>query len=298
MAYRRSIGALALLTLLCVMSVDAHAFDQTKYPDWKGQWRRAESGGVTYDPGKARREQRPPLTAEYQAIWDANLKEQDEGGQGIDPTYTCLSPGMPRIMNMYEPMEIVITPDTTHILTQHIHDARRIYTDGRDFPTGDEPSFQGYSIGKWIDTDGDGRYDELRIETRNLRAPRTYDSTGIPFHSDGQTVITERIFADKADPKILYDEITSYDHALTRPWTVTKKYVRSLDPRPTLARDRLLRSEQSCRDRQGGLHAQRGWPLDANQEESTAARSAVFQAATEVMVAQQVRTYAIVHWTS
>jgi hypothetical protein len=232
MIYRRSIGAFALVALLCVSCVGAQAFDQTRYPGWQGQWRRAETGGVTYDPGKARRAQRPPLTPEYQAIWEANLEDQDAGGQGIDPTYNCLSPGMPRIMNMYEPMEIVITPDTTHILTQHIHDARRIYTDGREFPTGEEPTFAGYSIGKWIDTDGDGRHDELRVETRNLRAPRTYDSTGIPFHADGQNVITERIFADKADPNTLYDEITSYDHALTRPWTVTKKYVRSPDPRP------------------------------------------------------------------
>jgi hypothetical protein len=232
MIYRRSIGAFALVALLCVSCVGAQAFDQTRYPDWQGQWRRAESGGVTYDPGKARRAQRPPLTPEYQAIWEANLKDQDEGGQGIDPTYNCLSPGMPRIMNMYEPMEIVITPDTTHILTQHIHDARRIYTDGREFPADEEPTFAGYSIGKWINTDRDDRYDELRVETRNLRAPRTYDSTGIPFHADGKNVITERIFADKADPNTLYDEITSYDHALTHPWTVTKKYVRSPDPRP------------------------------------------------------------------
>ena len=33
-------------------------------------------------------------------------------------------------------------------------------------------------------------------------------------------------------PDLLYDEITSHDHALTRPWTVTKKYVHSPDPRP------------------------------------------------------------------
>ena len=75
MACRTSIGALALLTVLCVTSVDAQAFDRTTFPDWKGQWRRAESGVVTHDSGKARREQRPPLTAEYQAIWEANLKE-------------------------------------------------------------------------------------------------------------------------------------------------------------------------------------------------------------------------------
>jgi hypothetical protein len=232
MQYLRSIGAFALVAALCVTFDGAKAFDQTKYPDWKGQWRRAENGAVKYDTGKPQRGQQAPLTPEYQAIFEANLRDQDEGGQGVDPTYTCLSPGMPRIMNMYEPMEIVITPDTTHVLTQHIHDARRIFTDGRDFPADEEPTFAGYSIGKWVDTDGDGRYDELLIETRDLRNPRVYDGTGIPFHEDGQTVIKERIYPDKSNPNAIYDEVTSYDHALTRPWTVTKKYVRSADPRP------------------------------------------------------------------
>jgi len=232
MQHLSSIGALALAAALLATWDGAAAFDQARYPDWKGQWRRAESGAVKFDPGKPRRRQEAPLTAEYQAIFEANLRDQDAGGQGIDPTYTCLAPGMPRIMNMYEPMEIVITPDTTHILTQHIYDARRIFTDGRDFPTGEEPTFAGYSIGKWIDTDGDGRYDTLEVETRNLRNPRTYDSSGIPFHADGETVIKERIYADKADPNLIYDDLTSFDHALTRPWTVTKRYVRSPDPRP------------------------------------------------------------------
>ncbi len=231
-----SIKAVLFLALLAAVGSvtleGAAAFDQTKYPDWKGQWRRAETGPVTYDPGKGRQGQQIPLTPEYRAIYEANLKDQAEGGQGIDPTYTCLSPGMPRIMNMYEPMEMVITPETTHILTQHIHDARRIFTDGRDFPADEDPTFAGYSIGHWLDTDGDGRFDTLEIETRNLRNPRTYDATGIPFHADGQTVIKERIFGDKANPNLLYDEITSYDHALTQPWTVTKRYVRNSDPRP------------------------------------------------------------------
>jgi hypothetical protein len=133
---------------------------------------------------------------------------------------------------MYEPMEIVIMPESTHILIQHIHDARRIFTDGRDFPKDEDATFAGYSIGKWVDADGDGRYDELDVETRNLRNPRVYDATGIPFHDDGETVLKERFFADKSNLNVLYDVITSYDHALTRPWTVTKTYVREPDPRP------------------------------------------------------------------
>src|SRR6202040_1615338 len=128
-------------------------------------------------------------------------------------------PGLPRVMNAYAPFEIIVTPNATHMLMDHIHDSRRIFTDGRDWPEEIEPSFAGYSIGKWIDEDGDGRYDVLEVETRGFKGPRSFDSTGLPLHRDNQTVVKERIYRDKADPNVLYDEITTIDHALTRPWT-------------------------------------------------------------------------------
>jgi len=109
---------------------------------------------------------------------------------------------------------------------------RRIFTDGRAFPKDEEfePSYQGYSIGKWIDEDGDGKYDVLEVETRLLKNPRAYDPSGIPFHEDGKTVVKERIYLDKANPDILHDDITTIDNALTRPWTVNKSYVRETRP--------------------------------------------------------------------
>jgi hypothetical protein len=197
----------------------AQAFDESKYPDLKGQWQRVGAPRWA-DPSKA------PLTAEYRAIFEANIKDQKTGGQGSDPTITCLPPGMPRVMNVYEPVEIVVTPHTTHMLMQHIHDSRRIFTDGRDWPQGVEPTFAGYSIGTWIDQDGDGRYDLLLVETRDIKGPRTYDSTGLPLHEDNKTVIKERISVDKSNPNTLFDEITVIDNALTQPWTITKTYVR------------------------------------------------------------------------
>ena len=42
----------------------------------------------------------------------------------------------------------------------------------------------------------------------------------------------ELFYLDKANPNILHDKITVLDHALTRPWTVDKKYVRNPNPRP------------------------------------------------------------------
>ena len=37
---------------------------------------------------------------------------------------------------------------------------------------------------------------------------------------------------DAANSNTLYDDITVYDHALTRPWTITRKTVRDPNPRP------------------------------------------------------------------
>jgi hypothetical protein len=217
---------IALVAALLGRNDGAQAFDESKYPDWKGQWRRADAGPSRYDPSKSLREQQAPLTEEYRAIYAASIADQLAGGQGNDPTYTCLAPGMPRIMNVYDPLEIVITPETTYFLIQHIHDSRRIFTDGRSFPEDVEPLFAGYSVGKWIDSDGDGRYDTLEVETRNLRGPRAFDGLGLPLHRDNQSVITERIYTDKADPNIIINEITTVDNALTRPWSATKKYRR------------------------------------------------------------------------
>jgi hypothetical protein len=229
MRYRGPIGlrarVAAPVAAFLVMVANAHAFDETKYPDLKGQWDRT-AAPRWLDAKSA------PFTPEYRAIFEENLKDQAAGGQGTDPTFTCLAPGMPRVMNAYEPFEIVVTPRTTHILMDHIHDSRRIFTDGRPWPKEVQPSFAGYSIGNWIDEDGDGHYDVLAVETRGLRGPRTYDSTGMPFHADNETIINERIYLDKADKNILYDEITVTDHALTEPWTTVKKYRRKPDKQP------------------------------------------------------------------
>ena len=89
--------------------------------------------------------------------------------------------------------------------------------------------FSGYSIGQWLDTDGDGRYDTLAVETRGLKGPRTFDSTGVPMHKNNQTVIKERLTLDQKNPNILHNEITTIDDALTKPWTITKNYRR--DPK-------------------------------------------------------------------
>src|SRR6185295_11808788 len=79
-----------------------------------------------------------------QALYDAILADQKAGGTGNWPSTFCVPQGMPAMMNLFDPMEIVITLKTTYILISHINDSyRRIYTDGRDWPAPEEvdPTF-------------------------------------------------------------------------------------------------------------------------------------------------------------
>ena len=225
-------AVLAIATLAVTIAA-AQAFDETRYPELKGQWRRAETGTFRFDQSKPWGPgQEAPLTPEYQAIFEANLASQASGGQGVGVTYTCLSPGMPRVVNGYGPTEFVVTPSTTHILVENIYNSRRIFTDGRPWPEHIEPSLLGTSIGRWIDVDGDGRYDELDVETRGFKGPRAFDASGVPLHKDNQTIVRERFFLDKDDPAVFHDEVTVHDHALTRPWTVLKSYRRQPNAKP------------------------------------------------------------------
>jgi hypothetical protein len=229
MLERMSIGTVALAILLG-FAVAAKADEAKKFPDWEGLWTRGSPPGVwdpTKRPGLA---QQAPLTSEYQAIHEANLAKS-KAGIDYDLKATCGPVGMPRVMTMYEPMELVIKPKVTYMLIESMSPIRRIYTDGRPWPKDVDPSFVGYSIGTWIDSDNDGTYDTLEIETRNISGKRLFESTGIPLASDDETVVKEKIYLDKNDPNIMWNEITTYDHALTRPWTVKRFYRRGHEAR-------------------------------------------------------------------
>jgi hypothetical protein len=234
----RFVMGAAALAMACSMALSgAQAFDDSEYPNFKGQWRRMPVPGVRgqisfdqhRDWGKG---QGAPLTAEYQAIYEANLKTQAKGDSGEWLGISCLGFGMPIMMYGGEPIEIIITPATTYVLLNWVEHGRRIYTDGRDWPEEIEPTLQGYSIGKWVDTNGDGKFDVLEVETRGFKGPRHYDASQLPLHRDNKSVFKERFYLNKDSPNILHDEITVIDNALTRPWTVVREYQRNPAARP------------------------------------------------------------------
>src|SRR5258707_8123288 len=86
MAYRGAIGASVLAAVLLMTVTASQAFDETKYPDLKGQWRRgpnANMAGVlprrvnTFDPTKGwGPAQQAPPTSEYHARFGAHPADQ------------------------------------------------------------------------------------------------------------------------------------------------------------------------------------------------------------------------------
>jgi hypothetical protein len=114
MLRRNSISGLALAGALLTMVAGAQAFDETRYPDLSGQWIKRQGIGNQWDQTKpSGRALQPPLTVEYQKIFEASLADQAAGGQGGDTRITCVSTGMPRMM--VRPFEFVITPNVTYI---------------------------------------------------------------------------------------------------------------------------------------------------------------------------------------
>src|SRR5262249_42933258 len=200
---------------LAAVASDARAHDEKQYPDFKGQWSRVGPPRWLLAGGP-----KAPLTQEYQKIYEENLADMKAGGPGNWPSSYCFPQGMPAMINLFDPMEIVVAAETTYILISHINDSyRRIYTDGRPWPREDEvePTYAGYSIGHWVDEDRDGKYDVLEVETRYFKGPRAFESTGLPLHKDNKSIIRERIYLDKADRNVLWNDITVIDNALTQP---------------------------------------------------------------------------------
>src|SRR5215831_20807941 len=124
MLYRNLIGA-GIFAILLTTSMVAQAFDDAKYPDLSGQWVAVRFPGVrgqpAFDPTKPwGLGQQAPLTPEYQKILEQSVADQAKGTQGNWLSgVSCLPPGMPAMMTIYRPMEIIVLPETTYIRIDH-----------------------------------------------------------------------------------------------------------------------------------------------------------------------------------
>jgi hypothetical protein len=130
MKKRDSIGAATVAAALLMTSLAAQAFDDAKYPDLSGQWiavRLGVRGQPAFDPTKPWGVgQQAPLTPEYQKLLEQSVADQAKGTQGNWLSgVSCLPTGMPTMMTLYRPMEIIVLPDTTYVRIDHTHQFHR-----------------------------------------------------------------------------------------------------------------------------------------------------------------------------
>ncbi len=144
----------------------------------------------------------PWAAAEYK-------KRMDNRGKD-DPNNFCLPSIIPEKIAVTSPWKIVETPGLTLILYESRTIFRQIFTDGRALPKDPNPTWQGYSVGKW-------EGDTFVVETTGFNGKGWLDTNGHPV-TDALHVIERYRRKDfgHMDVEITIDDPKAY----TKPWTI------------------------------------------------------------------------------
>jgi len=128
-----------------------------------------------------------------------------------EPDARCLPQGVPKIDMAPVPFKIVQTDNLVVIVYEAFDLWRQVFLDGREWADDLNPSWLGYSKGRW---DGDA----LVVETRGLNGKQWLDHGGLPA-SDKLTVVERfrRPTFGSLEIDITITDPTYY----TRPWTAT-----------------------------------------------------------------------------
>lgn len=152
--------------------------------------------------------------------WAVELvKKRKEDLGKDDPHAKCLPANFPRAYGLPHIQKLVQIPGLLLMLDEFNAGYRQIFTDGRALPIDPQPSWNGYSSGKW-------EGDTLVVKTIGFRDDLWLDLQGNPLTS--AATVTERFH--RPNYGHLEIEITVDDpKAYTKPWTVTFKQAIVLD---------------------------------------------------------------------
>lgn len=144
--------------------------------------------------------------------WAADLHQKRMANFSADnPDVRCLPLGILQMQTHPMIRRMVQAPGFIAILHERDMEYRQIFTDARPLPSDPNPSWNGYSSGKW-------EGDSLVVQTAGFRADLWADYNGSPLTESAK--ITERF--RRLNYGSLEVEVTVEDlKAYTRPWTVT-----------------------------------------------------------------------------
>jgi hypothetical protein len=142
--------------------------------------------------------------------WAAAVYKERLDTLGRDkPQVRCLPHGVPDAMLVAGiPFKIVQTPGVMMVLYEEFNQYRQIFTDGRALPVDPNPTWFGYSIGKW-------EGDTFVVETAGFNDQTWLDNGGHP-HTDALRV-TER-FRRRNFGSMEMDVAIDDPKAYLKPW--------------------------------------------------------------------------------
>ncbi len=177
------------------------------HPDLTGIWQQPNGVRYTVNIAADLKPEDVPLQP-----WAAEVYKQRQATLSKDdPVGHCDLPGVPEMNSVPYPYKILQYPNEIVILYEALATFRQIFTDGRALPENPNPTWMGYSVGRW---DGD----TLVVETSGFNDKSWIDTGGHP-HTDAMRV-TERFHRrdfGHIDLQTTIDDPKAY----TRPWTVS-----------------------------------------------------------------------------
>jgi hypothetical protein len=149
----------------------------------------------------------------YQPWAAQQVKKEIEQHAIDDPHARCMPDTFVRLYGLPHMQKFIQVPGLIVMLYELNANYRQVFTDGRPLPDDPQPSWQGYSVGKW---DGD----TLVVDSIGFRDGLWLDMAGTPMTDAAR--VRERI--RRPDFGHLEIEITVDDRkAYTKPWSVTFK---------------------------------------------------------------------------
>jgi hypothetical protein len=149
---------------------------------------------------------------------EALLKERIDTNGKDHPGVRCLPSGIPEKDNIPDGLKVVQTSDLLIVLHESRTIYRQIFLDGRPLPRSAQPTWMGYSVGKW---DGD----TLVVETIGQNGRTWLDMRGLPGTESLRVVerFTRRTIG-QMDIDVTIDDPKAY----SKPWNVKLSW--SLQP--------------------------------------------------------------------
>jgi hypothetical protein len=201
--------------------------------------------GVPAMPSDGYPEHEPPYTKEGLEAYHRHKPvfgmAAVPAAQANDPVKTCDPNGFPRNdLHSLSTMQILQTQLQVVILYSRYKDWRVIWADGRELPKDPDPTWDGYSTGKWVDNT------TFVVQTNGTDERTWLDNAGRP-HSDELRVEERfhRVDHDHMELTVTIDDPKMY----SRPWVAMDKQAFRLQPPDfSMAETRCSPSEMAAYD--------------------------------------------------